>query len=64
MSADRLTARHAHEGPGHHHAQQGHGNGHHHEPAAAAGKVKDPVCGMMVDPQTTTHRAQYQGKAY
>ena len=37
---------------------------HHHEPAADAGKVKDPVCGMMVDPHTTKHRAQYEGKPY
>lgn len=26
--------------------------------------VKDSVCGMMVDPHTTTHRAQYEGKPY
>jgi len=45
---------------GHHH----HDHGHHHEPAANAGKVKDPVCGMMVDPHAATHRAQYEGKPY
>src|SRR5918993_631540 len=37
---------------------------HHHEPATYAGKVKDPVCGMMVDPHETPHRAQYEGKPY
>jgi Cu+-exporting ATPase len=26
--------------------------------------VKDPVCGMDVDPHTTKHRAQYAGKTY
>ncbi|SCZ13807.1 ATPase, P-type (transporting), HAD superfamily, subfamily IC, partial [Microvirga guangxiensis] len=29
-----------------------------------AGTVKDPVCGMMVDPHAATHRAQYEGKPY
>ncbi|MGX5733262.1 heavy metal translocating P-type ATPase [Bosea thiooxidans] len=38
--------------------------GHDHHPAAGAGKVKDPVCGMMVDPHETPHRAQYAGKPY
>ena len=28
------------------------------------GKVKDPVCGMTVDPHATPHRAQYEGKPY
>ncbi|WP_262267470.1 heavy metal translocating P-type ATPase [Microvirga yunnanensis] len=49
---------HAHHGHGHH---EGH---HHHGPAADADKVKDPVCGMMVDPHATKHRAQYEGKPY
>jgi Cu+-exporting ATPase len=52
-----------HEGHAHHHDHGAHA-GHHHEPGAAGGKVKDPVCGMMVDPHTTTHWAQYQGKPY
>ncbi len=30
----------------------------------ATGMVKDPVCGMSVDPQTSTHRADYQGQTY
>jgi Cu+-exporting ATPase len=51
-----------HEGHAHHHDHGAHAG--HHEPGAAGGKVKDPVCGMMVDPHTTTHWAQYQGKPY
>jgi Cu+-exporting ATPase len=66
MTDNRTVDRHSHGG--HHHAAPAHGDHgghhHHHEPAADAGKVKDPVCGMMVDPHTTTHRAQYQGKPY
>ena len=37
------------------------------EPTAAAGKktqVKDPVCGMMIDPATAAGKAQYKGKTY
>ena len=26
--------------------------------------VKDPVCGMMVDPDTAPAKAEYQGKTY
>ncbi|MDO8324688.1 MAG: heavy metal translocating P-type ATPase [Phenylobacterium sp.] len=43
---------HAH----HHHA--GHGE------TPPAGKALDPVCGMTVDPQTTPHRAELDGKPY
>jgi Cu+-exporting ATPase len=45
-------------------ATKDHAGHHHHEPATDAVKVKDPVCGMMVDPHTTPHRAQYEGKPY
>ncbi|RDI57168.1 heavy metal translocating P-type ATPase [Microvirga subterranea] len=52
-------ARHDH---GVHHDHAGH---HHHpDPVADTGTVKDPVCGMMVDPHVTTHRVQYEGKPY
>ena len=27
-------------------------------------QVKDPVCGMMVDPKTAAAKATYQGKTY
>jgi P-type Cu+ transporter len=60
MTDNHTVDRHAHEGHEHHQAH----HGHHPEPAADAGKVKDPVCGMMLDLHTTTHRAQYQGKPY
>ncbi len=33
------------------------------EPSAAAGAI-DPVCGMTVDPATTTHHAEYSGHAH
>ncbi len=26
--------------------------------------VRDPVCGMMVDPGTTKHSSEYHGQAY
>ena len=44
---------HAHHDHSHH--------GHHH---AAAGGAIDPVCGMTVDPATTTLRADYKGETY
>jgi P-type Cu+ transporter len=34
------------------------------EAAQAATKVKDPVCGMMVDPHTAKHRHTHQGRTY
>lgn len=51
------------KGHGHHHDHRAPG-GHGHEHAGEAGKVKDPVCGMTVDPHATAHRAQYEGKPY
>ncbi len=30
----------------------------------SADKVRDPVCGMMVDPATAAHRAEHEGKTY
>ncbi|WP_262297143.1 heavy metal translocating P-type ATPase [Microvirga sesbaniae] len=66
MTDNRTVDRHSHGG--HHHAPHAHGDHaghhHHHEPAGDAGKVTDPVCGMMVDPHETKHRAQYHGKPY
>lgn len=66
MTDKRTVDRRSHSG--HHHAPHAHGDReglHHHlDPAVDAGTVKDPVCGMMVDPHVTTHRAQYQGKPY
>ena len=42
----------------HHHHHDAHGG------AAPAGIVKDPVCGMDVDPETTPHRAEHAGDNY
>jgi Cu+-exporting ATPase len=46
----------------------GHGKHEHHHarPAAAETdhKVKDPVCGMSVDPHTAKHRAEHEGQPY
>ncbi|MCC7283985.1 MAG: cadmium-translocating P-type ATPase [Acetobacteraceae bacterium] len=33
-------------------------------PGIEAGKVKDPVCGMTVDPATTRHHAEHAGQMY
>ncbi len=35
----------------------GHGN-------AATSAVKDPVCGMTVDPATAKHRSDFEGQTY
>jgi len=44
------------------------GHEHHHhghpEPAADGHKVKDPVCGMWVDPHSTPHKAEHNGHPY
>ncbi|GGJ42160.1 heavy metal translocating P-type ATPase [Neoroseomonas lacus] len=50
----------------HHGSHTAHGK---HDPhlegtAAASGTVKDPVCGMTVDPAKTAHHADYGGHAY
>ena len=50
---------------GHSHDHSHHDHSHHqHDARPQSGKVKDPVCGMLVDPHTTPHRAQYEGKPY
>src|SRR5689334_17857507 len=33
-------------------------------PGAPPAVVKDPVCGMTVDPRTAKHRAEHGGKTY
>lgn len=33
-------------------------------PAEAGGRVRDPVCGMEVDPAATAHRAAFGGRTY
>ncbi len=44
----------------------GHGTSpsHSHDAAPVAGEVKDPVCGMTVDPATTAHHHDHQGTNY
>lgn len=42
-----------------HHDHGGHGHA-----APDAGKVKDPVCGMMVDPHTAKNRHEHGGRTY
>ncbi|HTO62015.1 MAG TPA: heavy metal translocating P-type ATPase [Bradyrhizobium sp.] len=37
---------------------------HHHDQPAAAATVKDPVCGMNVDPATSKHRFEHQAKTF
>ena len=45
-----------HAGRDHHH--------HHHRDADAATTVRDPVCGMSVNPETSRHRFEYNGTTY
>jgi P-type Cu+ transporter len=43
----------------------GHSHDHHHQPATpVAGSVIDPVCGMIVNPETSQHRSDFKGKTY
>src|SRR4029453_9131867 len=44
----------------HQHAPEGRGHSH----SSAADGVRDPVCGMLVDPHTTPHRHQFEGRTY
>ena len=43
-----------------------HGHAHHHDNSrdAASHTVKDPVCGMDVDPATAEHKATFQARSY
>jgi Cu+-exporting ATPase len=40
------------------------GHAHHHDQAAASRAVKDPVCGMNVDPATSKHRFEHQATTF
>jgi len=51
------------ETPNHHH-HHGHAAGHGASPAAGAPTVKDPVCGMSVDPEKTPHHHDHAGRRY
>ncbi len=57
----------SHHGHEHGHHRQGSGCAHHHGDGttlADAVAVTDPVCGMEVDPATSTHRAEHGGQAF
>src|SRR5215213_5563480 len=57
----RASTSHAHAGHDHAKHSQGHVDG----PAfGAEQRVKDPVCGMVVEPHTAKHRAQHKGRTY
>ncbi|MFC5359440.1 heavy metal translocating P-type ATPase [Azospirillum himalayense] len=43
---------------------RGHGGHDHHAGPANRPKVKDPVCGMMVDPERTGHQAGHGGQTF
>ena len=55
---------HEHSHAGHDHSHHDHGSHGHAHGAAGGGAVIDPVCGMTVDPHTSTLRADYQGHTY
>ncbi len=56
---DHTHGEHSHDSPAHH--------AHQHMPMTAdatGAAVKDPVCGMTVDPAKTAHHAEFSGTAY
>ena len=58
---DHAPRGHAHDGDKHSHA------GHDHRTSGfvtSAASVKDPVCGMKVDPATAKHKADYERQTY
>ena len=46
-----------------HRHEHGSHHGHHHE-HGAEGLVTDPVCGMSVDPATSTRRMEHEGRVF
>ena len=54
------TAKHSGHGGGHHHC--GHAHDEHHSGGTAS--VRDPVCGMTVDPATSRHRFDTSGETF
>jgi len=63
--ADRPTCHHAH-GEDRREACLGHSHGDHggHVHTAAFDDVRDPVCGMTVDPATAKHQAAHDGRTF
>ena len=48
----------------HDHTHHGHNHQHHGSAAAAANQVKDPVCGMNVDPHTAKHHTEHNSHTF
>src|SRR6202158_4634151 len=46
------------------HDHSGHGHGHHDHHAGGKASVRDPVCGMTVDPATSRHRFDHRGETF
>ena len=73
MESSSRVGGHEHRGPGHSH-EHGHAHSGHHgtehshaaeaTPTDSVHRVKDPVCGMMVDPHATQHKAEHDGRPY
>ncbi|QJD18309.1 heavy metal translocating P-type ATPase [Paracoccus sanguinis] len=67
MESSSRDGDHQHHHHEHVHSSH-HGSEHSHAPATApsdgAHQVKDPVCGMMVDPHATQHKAEHAGRPY
>jgi len=59
-----MTDHHAHDGHCHAHGQGQSQSQSQSQSQAQGHEVKDPVCGMRVDPETTSHRAEHEGVAY
>ena len=49
---------------GGHGDHSGHAHHHGHDRGDAGGKVKDPVCGMTVDPATSKHHLTHHGETF
>ena len=56
MNHDHTHGEHSHDVHAHH--------AHQHMPMTADAKVKDPVCGMTVDPAKSAHSAEFAGTTY
>ncbi|MGO4843838.1 YHS domain-containing protein, partial [Rhizobiaceae sp. 2RAB30] len=65
MPDHKNHARHDHSGHAHHgHSHGGAGEAGHGQVAEAAQVVRDPVCGMTVDPAAGKPTATYDGHSY
>ena len=56
--------RDCHDGHGHHRDHQQHDHGRSAGAEDGEHRVKDPVCGMWVDPHAAKHRAEHNGRPY